>query len=143
MVPGSVAIVGGIVLIQSRNRLAAVLGAWLSALAGAWFIVGRAVAEPLGVSYTAVPSTTGTAEAMWIEIANFTGIGAVIMLVAALILGRLSVRSPRDIRYADSTFAHAPVSDEDDGHLEGAASQHTRRRHWTDLFGRRDTTPAH
>ncbi len=80
---------------------------------------------------------------MWIEIANFTGIGAVIMLVAALILGRLSVRSPRDIRYADSTFAHVPVSDEDAGQLEGAASQHTRRRHWTDLFGRRDTTPAH
>ncbi len=31
VVPGFVTIVGGIVLIQSRNRLAAVLGAWLSA----------------------------------------------------------------------------------------------------------------
>ncbi|MDG5486080.1 hypothetical protein [Mycolicibacterium gadium] len=150
VLPGFVTIVGGMVLILSRSRLTAVFGGWLSVIAGAWFIVGRAVVEPLGISYAGAPSTTGAAETMWIEIANFAGLGAAIIAVAALILGRLSVRSPRDIRYAESTFTHEPASDgakahlrDDTEHPQGSASPNRGRRHWTDLFGRRNTTPAH
>lgn len=149
VLPGFVTIIGGVMLMMSRNRLTAVLGGWLSVLAGAWFIVGRAAAEPLGISSAAAPSAAGTAEAMWVEIANFAGLGAVIMLVAALILGRLSVRSPRDIRYAETTFTEEAVSDgtkahrkDDNEHLQGGTSQHRGSRRWKDFFGRRNATPA-
>ncbi len=131
VVPGFVVIGGGMVLVLSRNRLTAALGAWLGVLGGAWFVVGRAVAEPLGVSY-AGPSTA----ALWTEIAYFTGLGAVIMFVAALMLGRLSVRSTRDIRYADSTSTDKDVRPLKDGEA------HHRRRYWMDIFRRGHATPS-
>ena len=44
VLPGVVTLVGGIVVLVSRFRPAAVLGAWLAALAGAWFAVGDLIA---------------------------------------------------------------------------------------------------
>jgi hypothetical protein len=155
VLPGLLTILGGTVLILSRNRFAALLGAWLSALAGTWFIVGRAVAETLGLSHAGAPPETSAAEAMWAELANFTGLGAVIMLLAALILGRISVRSLRDIRYADTTSVtsqppadgsaqpHESAPSENAERLTDAAPQHDQRDQRANLFGRRNTTPAH
>lgn len=143
VLPGFVAIIGGIVLALSRNRFAAVFGAWLSAVAGAWFIVGRAVAEPFGVGFAGTPATAGAAETMWIEIANFTGLGALILLFAGMIVGRLSVRSVRDIRYASTASTRDQHSDEHGERLTNAASQHRQGRRWRDVFRRQNATPAH
>ena len=40
VLPGVVAVVGGLLLVRSRNRATAMLGGWLSVVAGAWFVVG-------------------------------------------------------------------------------------------------------
>ena len=39
VLPGAVAVVGGLLLLTSRNRASATLGAWLGVIAGAWFTV--------------------------------------------------------------------------------------------------------
>lgn len=134
VLPGLVTIAGGVILMMSRNRFTAVLGAWLGALAGVWFVVGRVVAAPLGIVHSGANPMTGSAEAMWVELVNFSGLGVAIVLLAAAILGRLSVRSVRDIRYAETT-----ASDND----ERLAVTGEHRRRLSDVFGRRNTTPAH
>ena len=48
MLPGVVTVVGGLLLFGSRNGATAMLGGWLAVVAGAWFVVGRAFAGPLG-----------------------------------------------------------------------------------------------
>ena len=49
VLPGVATAVGGFLLLSSRNRFTAMLGAWLTVFAGAWFVVGRALAGPLGL----------------------------------------------------------------------------------------------
>src|ERR1700755_251228 len=43
---GVVTLGGGVRVRSSRNRFTAMLGGWLTVLAGAWFVVGRALAGP-------------------------------------------------------------------------------------------------
>ena len=89
VLPGAVAIVGGVLLILSHKRFTALAGAWLAALAGAWFIVGRTAVQPLGIRHDGAPVATDSARAMWIELSQFTGLGAVILSLAALTIGRI------------------------------------------------------
>src|SRR5258705_13004385 len=49
VLPGAATVIGGLLLLGSRNRATAMLGGWLAGLAGAWFVVGRALAGPLGI----------------------------------------------------------------------------------------------
>lgn len=144
VLPGLVTILGGAALVLSRNRFAALLGAFLSAAAGVWFIAGRAVAEAFGLSNTVAPSEASAAGGLWAELANFTGLGAIILFLAALILGRVSVRSMRDIRYADS------VSQTPDSHADSAIQPHgsalnanSEQLHAAPLLGGRDARGGH
>lgn len=105
VLPGAVAVLGGLLLLGSANRATAMFGGWLAVLAGAWFVVGRALAGPLGIGDTA-PVATGATKQMWLELTYFYGLGALTVFLAALALGRLSVRSVRDIE-----FAQRPVAD--------------------------------
>src|SRR4051794_37326617 len=43
--PAAVVIAGGLLLMLSRNRVSALLGAWLAMAGGAWFIVGQPISE--------------------------------------------------------------------------------------------------
>lgn len=133
VLPGAVAVLGGLLLLASRNRVTAMLGGWLAALAGAWFVVGRSVASTLTIGGDpGAPIAVADAKRLAIELAYFYGLGALIVFVAAVALGRLSVRSARDVEFAQAAPAPAvpkPTSTE-------------RRRAWGGLFGRRHT-PAH
>jgi hypothetical protein len=80
-------------------------GGWLTVLAGAWFVVGRALAGPLGLGDPGAPVAITDTKRVSLELAYFSGLGAAIVFVGALALGRLSVRSLRDIQYA-----HRPVT---------------------------------
>ncbi|KWX57486.1 hypothetical protein [Mycobacterium sp. NAZ190054] len=149
VLPGAVAVVGGLLLFASRNRATAMLGGWLAVAAGAWFVVGRAVAGPLGLGGAGQPVAANETKQVWLELTYFSGLGALIVFLAAMAVGRLSVRSVRDIAYRDarvSTTEPHPVT----GPVEGApapdstiaGTQSTpvtepagRRRHG--LFGRR------
>ncbi|GJF08615.1 hypothetical protein NGTWS0302_21750 [Mycolicibacterium cyprinidarum] len=102
VLPGVVAVLGGLLMFSSRNRAAAMFGTWIAVLAGAWFVVGRALAGPLGLGDVGVPVAVTEAKQVTLELAYFYGLGALIVFLAALALGRLSVRTARDIAYTDT-----------------------------------------
>lgn len=105
VLPGVATIVGGLLLTFSGNRATAILGAWLSVVAGAWFVAGRAVAAPLGLGTVGTPVATTDTKTAWLELTYFSGLGALIIFLAALAMGRLSVRGLRDIRRAEAPVA--------------------------------------
>lgn len=105
VLPGAATAVGGVLLLTSGNRATAMFGGWLTVLAGAWFVVGRALAGPLGLGDPGAPVAITDTKRVTLELAYFSGLGAAIVFLGALALGRLSVRSLRDIAYA-----HGPVT---------------------------------
>ncbi|KUI24564.1 hypothetical protein AU195_01955 [Mycobacterium sp. IS-1496] len=108
VLPGAVTVVGGLLMLTSRNRATASLGAWLAVAAGAWFVVGRALAGPLGLGSAGTPVAGTDTKRVWLELTYFYGLGALIVFLGALALGRLSVRSVRDVEYAQR-----PLTDRD------------------------------
>lgn len=100
VLPGAVAAFGGLLLLVSSNRATAMFGGWLAVIAGAWFVVGPSFAGPLGIGDVGTPVATGETKRALLEISYFYGLGAVIVFLGASALGRLSIRSVRDIKYA-------------------------------------------
>jgi hypothetical protein len=118
IVPGAAAFLGGLIVLMSSLRPVAMLGAWLAALAGAWFAVG-AILSPLwtsgAVSAIGLP-VGGRIHRITEQIGFFTGLGVVIAFLAALVIGRLSVIAVRDARLAEKRDARhaadrAPVEE--------------------------------
>ena len=97
ILPAAGTLVGGLILLGSKLRPAALTGACLAAASGAWFAVGSALA-PLWT--TASPAqgypVGGHIARIMEQVSFFTGLGVVIVCVASLALGRLSVVSVRD-----------------------------------------------
>jgi hypothetical protein len=131
VLPGVVTVIGGSLLVLSRNRITAMLGGWLSVIAGAWFVVGRAVAGPLELGDVGTPAASTDTQRLLLELSYFHGLGALIVFLGAVALGRLSVRSFRDVEYARRPVAHPAELDEPD------AEPRSRRRQWAMPFGRR------
>jgi hypothetical protein len=91
IVPAAAAVVGGALVLVSTGRLLAASGAILAMLAGGWFVVGRAVSEIWPRLGTAgVPAGTSPTRMATEELGLFTGLGMVIVVCAALVLGRAS-----------------------------------------------------
>jgi hypothetical protein len=117
VLPGVVAIVGGLLLMTSARRPTASLGAMMGVAAGAWFVVGPTVSAWWndGVSQAGTPHGSTTTQIL-AELGWFYALGALILFFAATALGRLSVRSVRDIelaeeaRAADATAAPATAT---------------------------------
>jgi hypothetical protein len=100
ILPGVAAILGGLTVIISAHRAVAILGAWLAAIAGAWFAVGTLIAV-LWTSAPAVGTPVGSKDRVMLEqIGFFIGLGVVIVFVAAVALGRFTVVAARDARLA-------------------------------------------
>jgi hypothetical protein len=147
VLPGAATALGGLLLLGSRNRATAMFGGWLTVLAGAWFIVGIAFAGPLGIGDFGAPVASTDTKRAFLEITYFYGLGAVIVLLGAGALGRLSVRSLRDIGHAQRPVATAaqpaPIAEPETAQMNAPADE-TRHRRWEGLFRRRHTaTPAH
>ena len=100
VLPGAVTVLGGLLLLFSANRATALFGGWLAVVAGAWFVIGRLFATPLGLGDLGAPTQTGQSGIIALELAFFTGVGSLIIAIGGMALGRLSVRSVRDIEYA-------------------------------------------
>lgn len=100
VLPGGVAALGGLILMLSASRAAATLGGWLATAAGAWFVVGLAIAPVVDINDVGVPLSGGKNTRAWETIGMFTGLGALILFLGAFALGRLSVISARDHRLA-------------------------------------------
>ncbi|MDV3124943.1 hypothetical protein M1247_08470 [Mycobacterium sp. 21AC1] len=144
VLPGAATVLGGLLLLGSGNRATAMFGGWLAALAGAWFVVGRALAGPLGIGDPGMPMAVTDDKRVALELAFFSALGAVILFLAAMALGRLSMRSVRDLEYAQSEYTRRPVATDTAVTAEPAAEPTTavpaapKRRAWGG-FGRRHT----
>lgn len=107
VLPGAVAVVGGLLLLASKNRIAGSLGGWLAALAGAWFVIGKTLAawwHTGGVGEPVSQHVSGRAAA---DLGYFYGLGAVMVFLAAFALGRMAVVGVRDIAAAERDDALA------------------------------------
>jgi hypothetical protein len=137
VLPGAATAVGGLLLLGSGNRATAMFGGWLTVLAGAWFVVGPALASPLGIDDMGAPVAATDTKRVWLELTYFYGLGAVIVFLGAVALGRLSVRTARDIAYAQRPVLAQQVAAQPvvEATTEGEPQQ--RPRAW--MFGRRHT----
>lgn len=107
ILPGAGAVLGGLLVLASANRATAMFGGWLAAVSGAWFVVGlplspiwRGTANPMGM-----PLGTGATHHALEHIGMFSGLGVVIVFLAALSLGRFAVRGLRESRAGTGTVA--------------------------------------
>jgi hypothetical protein len=96
--PGLVALVGGVMVLVSKHRLIALLGAWLAAAGGAWFAVGTFVAHHWPQLPSAGTATGGSVRVFLEQVGFFTGLGVLIVLLAGVAMGRLSLVSVSDVR---------------------------------------------
>jgi hypothetical protein len=108
--PGAAVFLGGLLLLFSANRVVTGLGAWLGIAGGAWLIIGPQLATFLDVGSTGTPTATSDGVIALERLFYFDAIGAAIVLVAAVALGRLSVRSVGDVRAARRREAAAAQS---------------------------------
>jgi len=123
--PGVATVLGGLIVLFTRSRLWGGLGAFLAALAGAWFVVGAAVTAqfvksgsirpglPVGTSAGAA----ATSLRQFLEgLGFFTGTGLLIVFFAALALGRFSATS---VTAGDAMAGDGLVGDTAGGGLSG------------------------
>jgi hypothetical protein len=111
ILPAVAAVVGGLILMLAATRPTALFAAGVAALGGAWFVVGT-VLNPLwatGGGGTAGMPVGGPVHHALEQIGFFQGLGAAIVFVAAIALGRLSAVTVRDARHAAAYRAEPEV----------------------------------
>jgi len=104
LLPGVVVVLGGLMTLTSANRAGAVLGAQIALAGGVWFLVGPTLShlwtdQTGALGQAGVPAGREARQTLEVLI-YFYGIGAAITALAAMALGRLTVRSVRDVEYA-------------------------------------------
>lgn len=102
ILPGVLALVGGLLLVGGANRGNLGLGSWLGIVAGAWFVIGPSVSTLWnhGMPDHGGPIGSGTGLHFVEQIGFFYALGALILYFAATTLGRISVRGVRDAERA-------------------------------------------
>jgi hypothetical protein len=92
ILPGAAAFLGGLLLVIARSRMAAAFGAALAAAAGAWFVLGT-VFSPLwnhNLPLGGTPASTTVVMRIAEQVGFFTGLGVVIVALAALAFGQIT-----------------------------------------------------
>jgi hypothetical protein len=111
VVPGAAALLGGLLVAAASNRVVGGFGGFLAALGGAWFVVGSPVIAVLVKSHSISPghafggtlgSLSATTKEFLETLGLFTGVGVLILFLAALALGRFSVVGLRDAELAEA-----------------------------------------
>lgn len=103
VLPGAVTFFAGLILLMTAHRVVAWAAAWLAIAAGAWFVVGPLLAPLWRENYLGTPVGSRTDVSVE-QIGMFYGLGAAIILLAAMAAGRFSVVGVRDLAVAS---AHA------------------------------------
>lgn len=96
VLPGIGAFLGGALLTTTAHRAAAAFGGWVAAASGSWFVLGMVVRPWWSGGNIGIP-VGGSSQAVWERIGMFTGVGMVIVYLAALSLGRISLSGARDL----------------------------------------------
>jgi hypothetical protein len=130
ILPGAVVALAGVVLMSTAFRPVAMLAAELAAVAGAWFVLGTLVSPLWAAPGSLNPgSPVGGSHLVIVErLGFFLGLGVVIVFIAALALGRLTVVAVRDTRLAERTAE--PVTEREPlastGPADGGTTQPVR-----------------
>jgi len=122
IVPGVATLLGGMILLASASRPLAMFGAELAAAAGAWFALGMVIIPLWPAARTLDPGSpagTTTVLRQLEHLGFYTGLGVVIVFVAALALGRLTVVGVRDAALAERA---APAAEPEPVAADAAAT---------------------
>jgi hypothetical protein len=124
ILPGALAVLGGLLLIVAGTRPAGIFGGWLAMVAGGWLIVGPSVSltwesgtGPIG------RPLFGSTRQMLELVGYFYGVGALIVALSAFAIGRFASRPhlpPEEAELAGApgatgarqTGARAPIAAE-------------------------------
>jgi len=91
ILPGGAAFLGGLLLILPVQRVLAMFGALLAAAAGAWFALGTLLSPLWNHNVAMGGSPVGSPHRQIVEqVGFFTGLGIVIVFLAAVALGRIA-----------------------------------------------------
>jgi hypothetical protein len=117
VLPSAAAVLGGLILLSSTSRLAGLWAGWLAAVAGAWFVVGPSISQLWGggAPQAGTPVATDVVGSTVEAIGFFYGLGAVMLFLGALALGRHSVIGVREADAAAATSAPASAPVEEPG----------------------------
>lgn len=110
LAPGATAFAGGLLLLVSTNRAVTIAGSWLGIAGGAWLIIGPALTDVLNQSIGTPDPTSSTGRQALEQLSFFYAVGALILILAATALGRLSVHSIRDAAIAEQRAAQADTA---------------------------------
>lgn len=108
--PGAAAFAGGLILIAGTHRAVTLAGSWLAAAAGAWLIIGPPLTGVLNQSIGTPDPTLSTTVQALAQLFFFAAVGALILALAAIALGRLSVQSVGDVAAAERRTSPAQTS---------------------------------
>jgi len=111
VLPGAAAFVAGLLLMTTAHRAVGVFAGWLGSAAGAWFVLGPTFGRLWnGAEGAAGRPIGGTTQQVWEQIGFFSGLGVVILFLAAQALGRFTVRSLRDVAAAEAVARPAETT---------------------------------
>ena len=93
ILPGALAVLGGMLLILAGTRPAGIFGGWLALVAGGWLVVGPAVSKTWesGTGPIGRP-LFGSTRQMLELVGYFYGVGALIVALSAFAVGRFASR---------------------------------------------------
>jgi hypothetical protein len=104
ILPGAATFLAGLLLLGAANRGTALFAGWLAAVAGAWYVVGpqigRLWAHGGGVSQAGHPYG-GHARQVVEQLGFFYALGAAILLLAGIAIGRASLIAAKDVLRAE------------------------------------------
>ncbi len=106
ILPAAGTVVGGLILGGTASRPVAIFGAWLAALSGAWFTLGALLSSLWDTGGSAGQPVGDNLHRVVEQIGFFTGLGIVIVFLAAVALGRFTVIGARE-----QTVAEAPPAE--------------------------------
>lgn len=107
VIPGAAALLGGLLVVATRNRGVGIAGGLLAALGGAWFIAGDGIVTHVLKKLISPGSPIVTASGSqdlrsYLEsIALLTGVGILILFAGAVAVGRFSMVAAKDVTEAD------------------------------------------
>jgi hypothetical protein len=104
ILPGAATFLAGLMLVLTRNRGTALFAGWLAAAAGAWYVVGPQLSRLWnhGVIQAGHPYGGYTRQTLE-QLGYFYALGAAILLLAGIAIGRASQAAARDVLAAPAT----------------------------------------
>lgn len=114
ILPAAAALLGGLVLIISRSRHVALSGAILGIVSGAWFVLGNVFAPLWTTAAPAgVPASATTLHRVLEQVGFFTGLGVVLVLIAAWAAGRITAVPSLETEEATGPVPTVPSDTQD------------------------------